>query len=156
MTGEVLLRAKEMFSGYLNEPEATAEAFLGDWYRPGDHGSLTPDGAVIFKGRSGDLMLRDGINIYPREIEQVLESHAGVFEASAFPLHSPKNWQRPVAFVTLRDASLTPKMLRIFCWDNLGPKLPEHIWTIEQLPRNAAGKILKGDLLKLAERKMRQ
>ena len=155
-TGEVLLRAEGMFSGYLNEPEATAKVFQDGWYRPGDLGALTLEGALMFKGRSDDLMQRDGINIYPREIEQLLESHQGVKEAAALPLHSEKSWQLPVVFVTLRDASLTPEILRNFCWDNIGPKLPEHVWTIEQMPRNAAGKILKSELLKRAEKELSQ
>lgn len=155
-TGDVLLRAKGIFSGYLNEPEATAKAFDGDWYRPGDHGYLTPDGALVFKGRSDDMMIFDGISIYPREIEQVLESHSGVLEAAAFPLRSAKRWQIPVAAVTLREASLSAKELRGFCIERLGPKAPVHVWIVERMPRNQAGKILKRDLAKRARNELSQ
>ena len=151
-TGEVLLRAEGLFSQYLGEPEATARAFDGDWYRPGDQGALTPDGALIFKGRSDDMMIFDGISIYPREIEQALESHAAVQHAAAFPLSSAKRWQIPAAAVTVSDPSLGADALRRYCFAQIGPKTPEHIWIVDEMPRNPAGKILKGELAKLAEK----
>jgi acyl-coenzyme A synthetase/AMP-(fatty) acid ligase len=152
LTGEILLRAHGMFSGYLNEAEATAKAFQDGWYRPGDLGSLTPEGALIYQGRSDDLMMTDGINIYPREIENVLESHPGVKDAAAFPLRSATHWQIPVAAVTLSDTSLSEAELRRHCYESIGPKLPHRILIVDKMPRNAVGKILKGDLLKLAEK----
>ena len=155
-TGEVLLRAQGMFSGYLNEPEATAEAFQDGWYRPGDLGYLTPEGALVFKGRSDDLMMIDGISIYPREIEHVLETHPGVEHAAAFPLGSAKRGQIPIAAVTRSDASLSVNDLMTYCYESLGPKLPNRILIVDKMPRNPAGKILKGDLVKLAEKELRQ
>lgn len=156
VTGEILLRTKGMFSGYLNEPDATAEVFREGWYRPGDLGYLTPQGALVFKGRSDDLMMIDGISIYPREIEHVLETHPGVKHAAAFPLRSAKHGQIPIAAVTLSDASLGAADLKSYCYESLGPKLPNLIMVVEKMPRNPAGKILKGDLLKLAEKELRQ
>ena len=74
----------------------------------------------------------------------------GVVEAAAYPLDSAENWQLPAAAVTVRDASLTPHMLKQFCFDSIGPKVPEYIWIIEEMPRNEAGKIRKNDLVKYA------
>jgi len=162
-TGEILLRAEGMFSGYLNDPEGTEAAFKDGWYRPGDLGALTEDGALLFKGRRDDLMIRDGINIYPREIEDVLEAVAGVKEAAAFPFASESQGQIPVAAVTVKDAARTPAQLDQFCQAltgicdaRLGPKAPARIWIVKRMPRNEAGKILKTDLANLALKELGQ
>ena len=162
-TGEILLRAEGMFSGYLNDPEGTEAAFKDGWYRPGDLGALTEDGALLFKGRRDDLMIRDGINIYPREIEDVLEAVAGVKEAAAFPFASESQGQFPVAAVTVKDAARTPAQLDQFCQAltgicdaRLGPKAPARIWIVKRMPRNEAGKILKTDLANLALKELGQ
>jgi acyl-coenzyme A synthetase/AMP-(fatty) acid ligase len=160
-TGEILLRAEGMFSGYLNDPDGTKAAFKDAWYRPGDLGALTPDGALLFQGRGDDLMIRYGTNIYPREIEQVLESVAEIKEAAAFPVASEAQGQIPVAAVTVHGAVQTPKQrgrfakaLRRLCNERLGPKAPTQIWIIEQMPRNEAGKIRKSELANIAEQEI--
>ncbi|MBT4115271.1 MAG: long-chain fatty acid--CoA ligase [Rhodospirillaceae bacterium] len=160
-TGEIHLRAEGMFSGYLNDPEATNAAFADGWYRPGDLGALSEDGALVFQGRVDDLMIRYGTNIYPREIEQTLEAIEGVRHAAAFPLTSKNEWQIPVAAVTLVDGSGTQADLDHFCNEltgicdeRLGPKAPAHIWIIKHMPRNEAGKIRKNDLAALVAKEM--
>lgn len=161
-TGEIHLRAEGMFSGYLNDPDGTAAAFSDGWYRPGDLGSLSEDGALVFKGRADDLMIRYGTNIYPREIEDILESIDGVKEAAAFPLTSKIEFQMPVATVTLANPLQTQEKLDQYCQkltdicgQRLGPKAPAHIWIIKFMPRNEAGKILKTELARRVEKEMR-
>jgi len=161
-TGEIHLRAEGMFSSYLNDPEATNAAFAGGWYRPGDLGALSEDGALMFQGRVDDLMIRYGTNIYPREIEDVLEAIEGVKEAAAFPLTSKTEFQVPMAMVTLSGESRNRraliafrKMLPKLCKQRLGPKAPAHIWIIKSMPRNEAGKILKTELAVMAAKELR-
>ena len=161
-TGEIHLRAEGMFSGYLNDPEGTNAAFRDGWYRPGDLGTLSDDGALMFQGRADDLMIRYGTNIYPREIEDVLEAIDGVKEAAAFPLTSKRELQIPVAMVTFAGKTATQGELDRFCQNltdlceqRLGPKAPAHIWIIKSMPRNEAGKILKTELAILAAKELR-
>lgn len=162
-TGEIYLRAEGVFSGYLNDPEATDAAFRDGWYRPGDLGALSKDGALVFQGRSDDLMIRYGTNIYPREIEEILEAIEGVREAAAFPLASKSEFQIPVAMVTLAGETATQNELDQFCQyltalceQRLGPKAPAHIWIIKYMPRNATGKILKTELAVMAAKEIGQ
>lgn len=148
-TGMVLWKATGRFVSYLNEPDATAKALHEGWFCPGDLGALTADGVLIYKGRLDDMMIRNGVNIYPREIEHVLESHQDVIEAAAFPVLSKNQAQIPLAAVTLRSGTVTPQQLLAFCQESLGPKAPVKIFIVPAMPRNLAGKIVKGELVKL-------
>jgi cyanophycin synthetase len=143
--GFVRLRGEGMFSGYVNDPAATSRVLRDGWYYPGDLGSLTPEGWLVFHGRADDLMIFDGINIYPREIELVLEQHPAVLEAAAFPINSPKHNDIPVAVVRQKEP-FTGEPLFEFCKNRLGVKAPVQIFTVDEFPRNAAGKILKRTL----------
>ena len=148
-TGTVLWKADGMFSGYLGDPEGTAEAVVDGWFRPGDLGALASDGTLIFKGRADDMMIRNGVNIYPREIEHVLECHPGIKEAAALPRPSNKQGQIPMAAVTVRDGALTSQELTRYCRERLGPKAPGKVIIVKEMPRNPAGKIVKSELATL-------
>ncbi|UCE31128.1 MAG: long-chain fatty acid--CoA ligase [Burkholderiales bacterium] len=141
-TGRVRVRAEGIFAGYLNEAEATAQVLRDRWYYPGDLGHLTPDGTLIFDGRSDDLMIFDGINIYPREIEAVLEEHHAVTEAAAFPVPSRLHHHLPVAAVQASSAVTEQELLR-FCRERLGVRAPARIAIADELPRGPGGKVLK-------------
>lgn len=143
--GRVWLRAEGIFTRYVGEPEATAAAVVDGRYFPGDMGTLTPDGVLLFQGRADDLMIFDGINIYPREIEAVLEAHPAVREAAAFPVPSQRHTQIPVAAVVLAQPA-TEADLIAHCRQQLGARAPQTIVVRESLPRNAAGKVLKREL----------
>jgi len=119
---------------------------------PGDLGVLTDDEQLIFKGRADDMMLFDGINIYPAEIEAVLAAHEAVGEAAAFPLKSEVHQDIPVAAVTLR-APVTEGELLAFCRARLGARTPQRIVAVEEFPRSPAGKILKRELPNVLRRK---
>jgi len=144
-TGRVWLKAEGIFTRYVGEPEATAAAVVDGRYFPGDLGTLTPDGVLLFQGRSDDLMIVDGINIYPREIEAVLEAHPAVREAAAFPVPSQRHTQIPVAAVVLAGPA-TQADLVAYCRGRMGARAPQTIVVRESLPRNAAGKVLKREL----------
>ncbi|MCL4744598.1 MAG: fatty acid--CoA ligase family protein [Burkholderiaceae bacterium] len=147
--GHVRVRGEGGFSHYLGDPEATARALRGGWFYPGDLGLLTSDGTLVFKGRSDDLMIFDGINVYPREIESVLEQHPAVVEAVAFPLASTTRNQLLAAAVEV-SVAVDESELRAFCRERLGVKAPARIVVADRLPRNASGKVLKRELAKMA------
>lgn len=144
-TGRVRLRAAGTFTRYVGDPAATGAAVVDGWYEPGDLGTLTPDGVLLFQGRADDLMIVDGINIYPREIEAVLEAHPAVREAAAFPLPSQRHTQIPVAAVVV-SAAVSEADLVAWCRRQMGARAPHAVAIHPSLPRNAAGKVLKREL----------
>lgn len=143
--GHVRLKAPGLFPGYLDDPEASAKALRKGWYYPGDLGSLTSDNVLIFHGRSDDMMIFNGINIYPREIEAVLEAHPAVSEAAAFPVASGPHYQVPAAAIVARLPVQEDELLA-WCAERLGNRQPRALLILSELPRNAAGKIRKREL----------
>src|SRR5262249_5941277 len=118
--GLIRMRGSGYARGYLDDPVATAKAFRDGWDYPGDLGLLTPEGALILKGRADDLINYDGTKIYPIDIELALQQHPAVAEAAAFPVVVEGYRQRPVAAVTLA-APATREELLAFCRERLGP-----------------------------------
>ena len=140
--GLIRIRAPGMVESYFDDGEATAQAFRGGWFHPGDLGMLTEEGQLIFKGRADDMMIFDGINIYPAEIEAVLAAHEAVAEAAAFPLASDAHQDVPVAAVALRAPAAEADLVA-YCRARLGSRAPKRIFAVTDFPRNPAGKILK-------------
>ena len=149
-TGIVRVRALGMPDAYVGDPEATARHFRNGWFYPGDLGALSLDGELTLMGRADDMMIFDGINIAPKEIELVLQSYAGVREVAAFPLRSRRSHQMPAAAVVL-DAGRDLDDLIRFAKSRLGSRAPILIIAVNQMPRNPGGKILKRTLSELAE-----
>jgi len=148
--GLIRVRAPGMPSGYIDNPEATARAFRGGWFYPGDLGLLTPEGALHFKGRADDMMNFDGIKIYPSEIEAVLLEHPAVAEAAAFPVSSSVHQDIPAAAVVLRHP-VPESEIRIWCHDRMQSRAPLIVEILAELPRNSIGKVLKRELAKRLE-----
>jgi acyl-coenzyme A synthetase/AMP-(fatty) acid ligase len=144
--GRIRTRAAGTVEGYFDDDEATARAFRGGWFYPGDLGMLTAEGQLIFKGRADDMMLWDGINIYPAEIEAALLAHKAVVEAVVFPVPSDVHQHLPVAAVTLRKP-VPEDRLRAFCRARVGARAPRRIYVVDALPRNANGKVLTRELI---------
>jgi acyl-coenzyme A synthetase/AMP-(fatty) acid ligase len=147
ITGLIRVRAPFLIDGYLDDPAMTREYFKGGWFYPGDLGAWSPDGQLIFKGRADDMMLHDGINIYPAEIEQVLLQHAAVAEAAAFSIKSQIHRDVPAAAVVL-SRQATPQILLDFSKELLGVRAPRVIMIMDALPRSPAGKVLRTALAK--------
>jgi long-chain acyl-CoA synthetase len=116
------------------------------YFLPGDIGYLSPSGNLIFECRADDMMIFDGINIYPREIESVLETHPAVVDAAAFPVPSVLHGTIPVAAVTLRSPLSNDAELMNYCRARLGVRSPQHVAVLQTMPRNQFGKILKREL----------
>jgi malonyl-CoA/methylmalonyl-CoA synthetase len=148
--GEVWIKGPNVFSGYWRMPEKTAESFSGEWFKSGDLGYLDPaDGNRLYlAGRAKELIISGGYNVYPKEIENVLESHAAVGESAVIGLADEDLGERVTAAVVIKQgASVTAKELIDLCKSRLaGYKCPKQIHFLEALPRNAMGKIQKNIL----------
>jgi acyl-coenzyme A synthetase/AMP-(fatty) acid ligase len=144
--GDIRLRADGFPSAYIDDAEASARNFRDGWFWPGDLGLLSPEGALSLRGRVDDMMICDGINIYPVEIEAALLDHPAVVEAAAFPLTGPRGLSFAAAVVVLREP-LAPEALMAFCDEQLGLRAPRAIYIRPTLPRGSLGKVLKRQLI---------
>jgi acyl-CoA synthetase (AMP-forming)/AMP-acid ligase II len=139
-TGEVAVRGPGVTPGYLNNPEANADAFFDGWFRTGDSGVLE-EGYLHLRGRIKEMILRGGENISPAEIEEVLVAHPAVAEAVCFGIEDEKYGQVVGAAVTLA-ATADPQELRAHCRRSLAAfKVPETIRVVDTLPRTPTGKV---------------
>ena len=147
--GEILVRGSNVFAGYWNAPEKTAASFMLDesgrrWFRTGDIARQDPStGHVTLLGRRHELIISGGLNIYPREIEEVIESFPGVEEAAVVGIPHPEWGEVPMAFVVCH-ADIDDASLDAYCRQQLASfKVPARFRRIDQLPRNAMGKLQK-------------
>jgi long-chain acyl-CoA synthetase len=152
-TGEICVRGANVMLGYWKQPEETAKAIRDGWLLTGDIGHRTPDGYFYITDRKKDMLLVNGINVYPREIEEVIYKFPGVKEAAVVGVPDPRRGEQPVAFVAAKDGeTLDEKALQQFVRERLADyKVPRHVTLMPSLPRNATGKILKTELRKLAK-----
>jgi O-succinylbenzoic acid--CoA ligase len=146
--GEIVVRGPTVTPGYLNSPEATAQAIRDGWLHTGDIGYLDAEGYLYVLDRRDDLIVSGGENVYPAEIEAVLQSHPDVLEAGVYGAPDDRWGQTPVAAVVLRPgATATPEALIAHCRERLSTyKTPSRIELCDELPRNAAGKLLRSRL----------
>lgn len=148
--GQVRLQAAGLADGYLDAPDDTNKRFRSGWFYPGDLGLLKPDGTLVLQGRTDDMIILNGLNIYPAEIERALETHPAIRTAAALGLPSAIHGQIPVAAVELHPgSSLDLAELKQGLRLALGLKAPRRILQLEALPRNQQGKVLKRALLAL-------
>ncbi len=147
-TGEIATKSDCVMAGYLNNPEATAAAIRKGWLRTGDVGVIDEQGFLTIKDRSKDLIISGGMNIYPREIEEVLLTDASVLECAVVGRPSEKWGEEVVAFVVAREgAAVDTGGLDRLCLDNLARfKRPKDWRVVERLPKNNYGKVLKTEL----------
>jgi long-chain acyl-CoA synthetase len=150
--GEVCVRGGNVMQGYWNQPEESAKALRNGWLLTGDIGYRDADGYYFITDRKKDMLLVNGINVYPREVEEVLYEFPGVKEVSVIGVPDARKGEQPLAFVALKEgASVEEKALLQFARSRLADyKVPRHVVFMEALPRNATGKILKTTLRDLA------
>ena len=142
--GEIGTRSDCVVSGYLNNPQATAKTIREGWLMTGDVGVLDAEGYLTLKDRSKDMVISGGMNIYPREIEEVLLTHPGVVECSVVGRPDPDWGEALVGFVV---GSAKAEELEQLCLDNLARfKRPKDWRFVESLPKNNYGKIVKTEL----------
>lgn len=146
--GEVWIRGESVFRGYWGMPGKTQESFGKGWFRSGDLGYQDPTdrGMLYLVGRAKELIITGGYNVYPKEVENILESHDAVKEAAAVGLPDEEFGEKVVAVVVLKQGkgSLPPETLVEHCKRRLASyKCPKQIAIVAELPRNAMGKIQK-------------
>jgi long-chain acyl-CoA synthetase len=146
--GEIVTRSDCVMTGYWNNAEATARALREGWLWTGDLGSMDAEGFVTIKDRSKDMIISGGSNIYPREIEEVLLTHAAVLEAAVVARPHADWGEEVIAFVVTRaGANVTAPELDRLCLDNIARfKRPKDYRFVEALPKNNYGKVLKTEL----------
>lgn len=149
--GEICVRGENVMLGYWNQPAETAKTMRGEWLLTGDVGYRDEEGYFFITDRKKDMLLVNGINVYPREIEEVLYRFPGVKEAAVIGKPDPRKGEQPVAFVAPNDGeTITEKELLAFARQKLADyKLPKKVVFMPALPRNATGKILKTTLKQL-------
>lgn len=143
---EVLLRGGQVFSGYWRNEAATREALEDGWLHTGDVGEIAKDGTLSIRGRIKEMIITGGFNVYPREVELVLEQHPAVVEVAVVGLPSERWGEEVTAFVVAREA-VEPDELIAFSRERLSTyKCPRSVQFIDQLPRNAMGKVMRSQL----------
>ncbi|MGB8371105.1 MAG: long-chain-fatty-acid--CoA ligase [Limisphaerales bacterium] len=148
--GEICICGGNVMRGYWNQPEETAKVLRDGWLYTGDVGYCDADGYYYITDRKKDMLLVNGINVYPREIEEVIYQFPGVKEAAIIGVPDVRKGEQPVAFVAAAEGqTLDEKALSQFIRSKLADyKVPKRIVFMPALPRNATGKILKTELRK--------
>lgn len=146
--GEILVRGEGNMLGYYNNEEATKAAFIDDWLKTGDLATVDEDGFIWIVDRKKDMIISGGVNIYPKEIEDVLVTHPAISEVAVVGVPHPL-WGEPIMAFFAASEPLDPGELKQFASDKLAPfKVPRLYEQVEALPRNSSGKILKQPLRK--------
>jgi malonyl-CoA/methylmalonyl-CoA synthetase len=146
--GEILLRGPNVFAGYWERPQATAESFTEGWFRTGDLGAFDSDGYLRILGRSKELIISGGFNVYPREVEDVLLAHPAVAEVAVVGTPSDEWGETVTAFVVPAADEPAPQALNAFAAERLASfKRPRLFHFVDSLPRNALGKVVKHELV---------
>lgn len=146
--GEIVIRGHLLFKGYHNKPEATAAAIVDGWFRSGDVGFKDEDGYITIVDRKKDMILRNGYNVYPREVEEVVATHPDVISSAVFGVpHETHGQEIAVAAVKVEDSTLTEDELIEYVKTRIAAyKYPRIAHFVDSLPLNSSGKVLKREL----------
>ena len=133
--------------GYLNNPQATAEALKDGWYYSGDIGVMDTQGFVEIVDRKKDMILVSGFNVSPNEIEDVISTLAGVAQVGVIGIPDEKTAEAPAAFIVRSDDSLTEEVVISHCRENLtNYKTPRQVRFVDEVPVTLSGKVLRRQL----------
>jgi fatty-acyl-CoA synthase len=146
--GELYARNKMLVAGYHNDPDSTRASMKDGFFSVGDLARIDRDGRYFIEGRKRDMIISGGVNVYPAEVEGVLEAHPDLAEVAVVGIEDSEWGERVRAFVVRRPgAHVDEAALKLWCRERLsGPKVPRDYVFIEALPRNPTGKVLKRDL----------
>lgn len=146
--GEIIAKGPNIMQGYWRLPKETAEVLKNGWFFTGDLGVMDEDGNISIVDRKKDLILVKGMNVYPREIEELLYKLPGVDAAAAIGIPEPDGDEVIVAYIKKDESSdLSEKAVKAFLKKNLANyKLPKHVYFVEELPLTTIGKVLKRKL----------
>jgi long-chain acyl-CoA synthetase len=154
VVGEICVRGDTVMKGYWKNPEASESALRGGWLHTGDLGVLDSEGFLTLKGRSKELIISGGANIYPREVEDVLLLHPDVSEAAVVGRAQPHWGEEVVAFIVPKPGRrLEVSALDAWCLEHIARhKRPKQYQVVESLPKSAYGKVLKSVLSEQLQR----
>jgi len=144
--GDIIVKGDNVMQGYLGRPEATSETIVNDWLLTGDMGYMDDEGFLFIVDRKKDLIISKGINIYPREIEEVIDHYEGVGTSAVIGIVDEKSGEVPVVYIELAEdvKNFDEKGLKAYMREHLANyKIPKQIHVIDELPKNATGKVLK-------------
>jgi malonyl-CoA/methylmalonyl-CoA synthetase len=143
--GELQVRGANVFVGYWKMPELTAQDFTADgFFKTGDVAVIDEQGYVSIVGRARDMVISGGLNVYPKEIETLIDALPGVVESAVIGLPDTDFGEVVVAVVVLRDSSLTAEQIRAALRMKAANfKVPKQIIFVDELPRNTMGKVQK-------------
>ena len=146
--GELLARGPQVFSGYLNSPEANERAFHDGWFRTGDMAVLEPDGWIKLVARIKEMIITGGFNVYPDEVEGVMRNHPDIEDIAVVGRPRPDGSEDVVACITLIDGSaLDPDGLKAYARQRLTRyKVPRDFYHFDQLNRDQTGKIRRREV----------
>ena len=146
--GEIAIRGPQVMAGYWQRDDETAKVMTADnFFRTGDIGIMDASGQVKIVDRKKDMILVSGFNVYPNEVEQVVNLHPGVMECAAVGVPDDKSGEAVKLFVVRKDSTLTEAQLKAYCHEQLtGYKCPKHIEFRNDLPKTNVGKILRREL----------
>jgi long-chain acyl-CoA synthetase len=145
--GEIVIRGHNVFTAYLNNPEATAQALVDGWFRTGDLGTRDDDGFITIVDRKKDMVIRGGFNVYPREVEEVLARHPAVLQVAVIGVPDPTQGEEICAVVVPDPGGVTAEELIEWSREKLGKhKYPRQIRFAESLPLGPSMKVLKREL----------
>jgi acyl-CoA synthetase (AMP-forming)/AMP-acid ligase II len=152
--GEIIFRGQYVTPGYWNDPERTAQAIRNGWLHSGDLARVDGNGYIYIVDRKSDIIISGGYNVSSKEVEEVLCWHTAVREAAVVARPDPEWGERVHAFVVLAESrSVDQAMLIDFCRERLARiKCPDRVEFVAELPRNALGKLVKGELRTRAAR----
>ncbi len=151
--GEIVIRGHNLMKGYLNLPEESAKAIVDGWFRTGDLGTKDADGYLWIVDRKKDMILRNGYNVYPREVEEVLVAHPSVSTAAVFGVSHERHGQEIVAVIVLAPgADVDTASIAEYAKEKLAAyKYPRRVEIVDVLPLGPSGKVLKRELVALYE-----
>ncbi len=145
--GRVQVRGPNLFRAYWRRPDATSAAFVEGWFDTGDLGSRDAAGFLTLAGRSNDLIITSGYNVYPQVVERILNSCPGVRESAVFGVPDPRRGESVAAAIVRADPSLDEARLQEYLEERLVDyQRPRTFLFLETLPRNALGKVLRTEL----------
>jgi acyl-coenzyme A synthetase/AMP-(fatty) acid ligase len=151
--GRLWIRSRANTIGYWNRPDATAETIVDGWLDTGDLVSIDADGYLWFRGRKKQIIIHDGSNISPQEVEESLLEHPAIDSAGVIGIHDLVHGENVRAYVTLKSGAQRPTAAKLmqFSRARVGYKAPSEIVFVDEMPINATGKVDRVALKKLAE-----
>lgn len=145
--GEICVSGPQVMRGYWDKPDETAAVLRDGWLRTGDVGHMDSNGRITITDRQKDMILVSGFNVYPNEIEGVLQSMPEILECGVVGVPSEKSGEMVKAVIVRKDPSLTAEQVKAYCRQNLtGYKMPKEIIFVDSIPKTPVGKILRREL----------